>query len=84
MQLKPESILQAVILIGLSVGILAGMFNGFFITKLGMPAIAVTLATQSLFRGISQAVLEDHAYTTYPESFAYFRAGVCGGFSHPL
>ncbi|MBN2860092.1 MAG: ABC transporter permease [Sphaerochaetaceae bacterium] len=66
------------ILIGLSVGTLAGMFNGFFITKLGMPAIAVTLATQSLFRGISQAVLEDHAYTTYPESFAFFGQGYVG------
>lgn len=66
------------VLIGLAVGTAAGMFNGFFITKLGMPAIAVTLATQSLFRGISQAVLEDHAYTKYPESFAYFGQGYVG------
>ena len=66
------------VLIGLAVGTVAGMFNGFFITKLGMPAIAVTLATQSLFRGISQAILEDHAYTTYPESFAYFGQGYVG------
>ncbi len=69
---------SSLILIGLSVGTVAGMFNGFFITRLGMPAIAVTLATQSLFRGISQAVLEDHAYTTYPESFAYFGQGYAG------
>lgn len=69
---------SGLILIGLTVGMIAGMFNGFFITRLGMPAIAVTLATQSLFRGISQAVLEDHAYTTYPESFAYFGQGYVG------
>ncbi len=66
------------IFIGLAVGTVAGMFNGFFITKMGMPAIAVTLATQSLFRGISQAILEDHAYTEYPESFAYFGQGYVG------
>ncbi len=67
-----------IVLIGLGVGLAAGMFNGIFVTKLGMPAIAVTLATQSLFRGISQAILEDHAYTAYPESFAYFGQGYIG------
>ena len=66
------------VVIGLSVGIAAGAFNGFFITGFGMPAIAVTLATSSLFRGISQAVLEDQAYTKYPESFAYFGQGYVG------
>ncbi len=68
----------SIVLIGLAVGITAGAFNGFFITRFGMPAIAVTLATSSLFRGISQAVLEDHAYTVYPESFAYFGQGYVG------
>ncbi len=66
------------ILTGLVVGILAGAFNGFFVAFFGMPAIAVTLATQSLFRGISQAVLEDQAYTNYPESFGYFGQGYIG------
>lgn len=66
------------VLIGLAVGLGAGMFNGFFVTRLGMPAIAVTLATQSLFRGISQAVLEDQAYTKYPESFSFFGQGYIG------
>ncbi len=64
--------------IGLLVGALSGAFNGFFITRFGMPAIAVTLATSSLFRGISQAILEDKAYTVYPESFAYFGQGYVG------
>lgn len=67
-----------IIFIGLAVGAAAGAFNGFFVTRFGMPAIAVTLATQSLFRGISQAVLEDQAYTEYPERFAYFGQGYIG------
>lgn len=64
--------------IGLSVGLAAGMFNGLFVTKVGMPAIAITLATQSIFRGIPQAVLGDKAYTQYPASFAYFGQGYFG------
>ena len=66
------------ILIGLAVGIACGIFNGLLITSLKIPAIAVTLGSQSLFRGISQALLEDQAYTDYPESFAYFGQGYVG------
>lgn len=66
------------VVVGLTAGILAGVVNGIFVTGFGMPAIAVTLATQSLFRGISQAVLEDQAYTKYPETFAYFGQGYIG------
>jgi rhamnose transport system permease protein len=64
--------------IGLGVGILAGLFNGLLITKLAIPSIAVTLGSSSLFRGISNAVLGDQAYTKYPENFAYFGQGYLG------
>lgn len=64
--------------IGLGVGILCGAFNGLLITKLGIPSIAVTLGSSSLFRGIANAVLGDQAYTKYPESFAYFGQGYLG------
>lgn len=66
------------VLVGLGSGLLAGAFNGLFVAKVGMPAIAVTLATRSLFRGISHAFLEDQAYTFYPDSFAYFGQGYVG------
>jgi rhamnose transport system permease protein len=68
-----------IIIIGILTGALAGAFNGLFIIHFGIPAIAVTLASQSLFRGISQAVLEDQAYTHYPESFSYFGQGYIKG-----
>ncbi len=67
-----------IILIGLCVGMVCGIFNGLLITGLKIPAIAVTLGSQSLFRGISQAILGDQAYTQYPESFAYFGQGYVG------
>jgi len=67
-----------IVIIGILVGGLAGAFNALFIIRFGIPAIAVTLASQSLFRGISQAVLGDQAYTEYPMSFSYFGQGYIG------
>lgn len=72
------------VLIGLLVGLAAGMFNGLFVAGFGIPSIAVTLATQSIFRGISQAVLEDHAYTKYPAGLAYFGQGYVGNTMLPF
>jgi rhamnose transport system permease protein len=67
-----------IVFVGLAVGLLAGIINGLMVTGLKIPAIAVTLGSSSLFRGISQAVLEDQAYTHYPESFGYFGQGYVG------
>jgi rhamnose transport system permease protein len=72
------------VLIGLGVGLFAGMLNGWLITRFEIPAIAVTIGTQSLFRGIAQAVLGDQAYTKYPESFAYFGQGYLPGTKIPF
>ena len=69
----------ALVFIGLAVGLAAGMVNGLLVTKVKIPAIAVTLATLSVFRGISQALLRDNAYTHYPEKFAYFGQGYIPG-----
>lgn len=67
-----------IVFIGVTVGALAGSFNAIFIIRFKIPAIAVTLASTSLFRGVSQAVLGDQAYTQYPESFSYFGQGYIG------
>ncbi len=67
------------VILGLLTGLIAGMVNGFLITRVKIPAIAVTLATLSVFRGISQAILRDNAYTEYPEKFAYFGQGYIPG-----
>ena len=67
------------VVLGLMTGLAAGMLNGFLVTRVRIPAIAVTLATLSVFRGISQAILRDNAYTVYPEKFAYFGQGYIPG-----
>jgi rhamnose transport system permease protein len=64
--------------IGLGVGLLAGLLNGLIITRLDIPAIAVTIGSMSLFRGVSQAVLGDKAYTKYPADFGFFGQGYLG------
>ncbi|MDJ0626634.1 MAG: ABC transporter permease [Rhodobacter sp.] len=63
------------VLIGLSVGLLCGAFNGILVTGLGLPSIVVTIGTMSLFRGISFIILGDQAYRGYPSDFAFFGQG---------
>ena len=63
------------VLIGLGVGLICGAFNGFLVTKMGLPSIVVTIGTMSLFRGISYIVLGDQAYRGYPSDFAFFGQG---------
>ncbi len=70
--------------IGLVVGLAAGFLNGYLIVKFDVPSIAVTIGTMSLYRGISQAVLGDQAYTKFPESFAWFGQGYLPGTPVPF
>ena len=43
----------AAVVAGLSVGVLAGMLNGLIITRTGMNAFIVTIATASIFLGLN-------------------------------
>ncbi len=63
------------VLIGLTVGLLCGAFNGFLVTRMGLPSIVVTIGTMSLFRGISYIVLGDQSFRGYPPDFAFFGQG---------
>lgn len=63
------------VVIGLAVGVVAGMFNGFIVTRFQIPSIVVTIGTMSLFRGIAFVALGDQVYRTYPPGFAFFGQG---------
>ena len=69
----------ALVAIGLGVGLAAGLCNGLLITRLDIPAVAVTIGTMSLFRGVSNAVLGDQAYTKYPADFGAIGQGYAIG-----
>lgn len=65
--------------IGLVVGLTAGLFNGWLVTRFAIPAIVVTIGTMSLYRGISFIVLGDQVYRSYPPEFAVFGQGYAVG-----
>ncbi len=72
------------IVIGLGTGLIAGFVNGIIITRFRIPAIAVTIGSMSLFRGLAYAALGDKAYTKYPKSFSYFGQGYVGNTAIPF
>lgn len=57
------------ILAGVVVGGLCGLFNGFLVGKIGMPAVIVTIAGQSLYRGIAQIILGENTLKQFPKLF---------------
>ncbi len=69
---------------GLVVGTLGGVFNGFLITKVKIPALVVTLGTMSLYRGAAYVVTGDQTYSKYPPAFSAFGRGTVVGIPIPL
>lgn len=53
----------------LLVGIVGGALNGFLVTRLGLPSIAVTIGTLTLYRGIALIVLGSNTAVGFPASF---------------
>lgn len=56
-------------LVAILVGAVAGMFNGFLVTVVGLPSLAVTIGTLALFRGIAVGLLGTTAITDFPEEW---------------
>lgn len=52
----------------LIVGAVGGALNGVLVTKLGLPSIAVTIGTLTLFRGVAEIVLGTNSVTGFPPS----------------
>lgn len=63
------------ILAALVVGLLCGMFSGFFISKLGVPPFIVTLATMLMGRGLTYTMLKAQTKGPLPTNYTYIGAG---------
>lgn len=63
------------IIAALAVGLLCGMFAGFFISKLGIPPFIVTLATMLMGRGLTYVLLQAQTKGPLPNNFVYIGAG---------
>jgi rhamnose transport system permease protein len=58
--------MAASIVAALTVGVLCGLLNGYLVTQLGLPSLAVTIGTLALFRGISQIILPNETLAGFP------------------
>jgi rhamnose transport system permease protein len=61
--------LELAIALTLVVGALCGAFNGWFITRVGVPPLIMTLATLALFRGLAEGISQARSVRGYPEWF---------------
>jgi|SRR6478736_562417 rhamnose transport system permease protein len=74
-----EAIIPAVIV----VGGLCGALNGFLVTRLGLPSLAVTIGTLAMFRGLAFVILGDAAVTDFPTSYLNLGQGSVAGTEIP-
>jgi rhamnose transport system permease protein len=63
-----ETIFPAVVV----AGALAGALNGFLVTRLGLPSLAVTIGTLALYRGLAFVVLGDRAVADLPATYTRY------------
>jgi rhamnose transport system permease protein len=61
--------LELIMPICLVAGALCGAFNGFLVTRLGLPSLAVTIGTFALFRGLAFVVIGDESVTDFPATW---------------
>lgn len=61
-----------IFLISATLGGLCGLVNAFFISKLKLPPLIVTLGTQSVFRGLLQGAMNAQQINILPDSMSSF------------
>lgn len=61
--------LEVAMLVALVMGTLAGFVNGWFITRVKVPPLIMTLASLALFRGLAEGISQARSVRGYPEWF---------------
>src|SRR4051812_31865595 len=59
-------------LLGVAIGGVLGLFNAFLVQFIAIPAIVATLATLSMYRGLSQALSDGEQVTGLPAQNSFF------------
>ena len=57
------------LVICLLIGMLGGLFNGFWVTFMNLPSLVVTLAMLIGFRGLARVLVEDRSIRVFPRWF---------------
>jgi rhamnose transport system permease protein len=73
-----------VLAVCLIVGLLAGAFNGFMVTWVGLPSLAVTIGTLALFRGLALVVIGDNAVANFPRGLTTWATSKIGTTGIPV
>ncbi len=63
----------------LAVGILVGVWHGFWVAYVGIPAFIVTLAGMLLFRGLTLQVLDNISLSPFPAEYGKVANGFLNG-----
>jgi rhamnose transport system permease protein len=75
--------IQAIMPLCIVIGAVLGALNGFLITGLGLPSLAVTIGTLALYRGLAFVVLGDGAVADFPFNYTGWVTGTIGGGAVP-
>jgi rhamnose transport system permease protein len=57
------------VLSALAAGVVCGALNGLLVTRLGLPSLAVTIGTMTLYEGISEIILGPSIVTSFPAAY---------------
>ncbi|MFE6662804.1 ABC transporter permease [Streptomyces sp. NPDC057697] len=61
---------EAIVPVVLLAGAAGGLLNGWLVTRVGLPSLAVTIGTLALYRGLASVVLGSDAVTGFPPKYA--------------
>jgi rhamnose transport system permease protein len=61
--------LELAIVTAIIVGAIAGFVNGWFIVRIGVPPLIMTLATLALYRGLAEGISQARSARGYPDWF---------------
>ncbi len=61
--------LELAMVAAIATGTACGFFNGWFITRIKVPPLIMTLATLALFRGLAEGISQARSVRGYPEWF---------------
>jgi rhamnose transport system permease protein len=61
--------LELAIIVALVISTIAGFVNGWFIVRVGVPPLIMTLATLAFYRGLAEGVSQARSARGYPEWF---------------
>ncbi|MGO4189823.1 ABC transporter permease [Pseudarthrobacter sp. TAF60_1] len=60
--------METIIPVCIVIGAVSGAVNGFLVSVVGLPSLAVTIGTLALYRGLAFVVLGDQAVTSFPRA----------------